>query len=99
MSNQFLEAAIDTAIEASGILLSEFGRPPKVSRKGKLDLVTQADRQSEHAIVSDYGDPSRSTPFCRKEEARRPARGIVGSSTLLTAQRTLSMAIRVSPFQ
>jgi myo-inositol-1(or 4)-monophosphatase len=52
MSNQFLEAAIETAIEAGGILLSEFGRPPKVSRKGKLDLVTQADRQSEHAIVN-----------------------------------------------
>jgi myo-inositol-1(or 4)-monophosphatase len=52
MSNQFLEAAIETAIEAGGILLSEFGRPAKVSLKGKLDLVTQADRQSEHAIVS-----------------------------------------------
>ena len=52
MSNQFLEAATETAIEAGGILLSEFGRPAKVSRKGKLDLVTQADRQSEQVIVN-----------------------------------------------
>jgi myo-inositol-1(or 4)-monophosphatase len=52
MSNQFLEAAIETAMEAGGILLSEFGRPAKVSRKGKLDLVTQADQQSEQLIVS-----------------------------------------------
>jgi myo-inositol-1(or 4)-monophosphatase len=52
MSNQFLDAAIETAIEAGGILLSEFGRPAKVSRKGKLDLVTQADQQSQQAIVN-----------------------------------------------
>jgi hypothetical protein len=31
MSNQFLQAAVEGAIEAGGILLSEFGRPPKVS--------------------------------------------------------------------
>ena len=52
MSNQFLEAAIETALEAGGILLSEFDRPAKVTQKGKLDLVTEADRQSEQAIVS-----------------------------------------------
>jgi myo-inositol-1(or 4)-monophosphatase len=52
MSNQFLEAAIGAAIEGGEILLSEFGRPAEITRKGKLDLVTQADRQSEHAIVS-----------------------------------------------
>ena len=49
MGNQFLEAAIETALEAGGILLSEFDRPAKVSRKGKLDLVTEADHQSEQA--------------------------------------------------
>jgi len=52
MGNQFLEAATETALEAGGILLSEFDRPAKVSRKGKLDLVTEADHQSEQAIVA-----------------------------------------------
>jgi myo-inositol-1(or 4)-monophosphatase len=52
MGNQFLQAVVETAIEAGGILLSEFDRPAKVSQKGKLDLVTEADRHSEQAIVS-----------------------------------------------
>jgi myo-inositol-1(or 4)-monophosphatase len=51
MGNQFLEAAVDTALEAGGILLSEFDHPAKISYKGEVDLVTQADRRSEEAIV------------------------------------------------
>jgi myo-inositol-1(or 4)-monophosphatase len=51
MGNQFLEVAVDTAIEAGGILLSEFDRPVKISYKGEVDLVTQADKRSEEAIV------------------------------------------------
>lgn len=51
MGNQFLEVAIETAIEAGGILLSEFDKPAKISYKGEVDLVTQADRRSEEAIV------------------------------------------------
>jgi myo-inositol-1(or 4)-monophosphatase len=52
MGNQFLEVAVETAIEAGGILLAEFDRPVKISYKGEVDLVTQADRRSEDAIVS-----------------------------------------------
>jgi len=52
MGNQFLEAAVETAMEAGGILLSEFDRPVQISYKGEVDLVTQADRRSEDAIVS-----------------------------------------------
>jgi myo-inositol-1(or 4)-monophosphatase len=52
MSNQFLGVAIETALEAGGVLLSEFARPPKVRPKGELDLVTQADRKSEQTIVA-----------------------------------------------
>lgn len=52
MGNQFLEVAVETALEAGGILLSEFDRPAKISYKGEVDLVTQADRRSEEAIVS-----------------------------------------------
>ncbi len=32
-------------------MLSEFDKPPKISYKGEVDLVTQADRRSEEAIV------------------------------------------------
>src|SRR5690348_7381680 len=52
MGNQFLEVAVETALEAGGILLSEFDHPAKISYKGEVDLVTQADRRSEEAIVS-----------------------------------------------
>src|SRR5207245_485017 len=52
MGNQFLEVAVEAAMEAGGILLSEFDRPAKISYKGEVDLVTQADRRSEEAIVS-----------------------------------------------
>src|ERR1700722_18561810 len=49
--NPFLEAAIDIAREAGGILIEEFARPVKISYKGEVDIVTQADRRSEQAIV------------------------------------------------
>jgi myo-inositol-1(or 4)-monophosphatase len=52
MGNQFLEAAVETAMEAGGLLLAEFDRPAKISYKGEVDLVTQADRRSEQAIVA-----------------------------------------------
>ena len=50
--NSFLEVAIDTAREAGAILLAEFDRPVDISYKGEVDIVTQADRRSESAIVS-----------------------------------------------
>lgn len=48
----FREIAIEAAQEAGDILLSEFDRPQKVSYKGEVDLVTEADKRSEAAIVS-----------------------------------------------
>src|ERR1700758_903355 len=51
MGDQFLEVAVETAIEAGSILVSEFDHPAKISYKGEVDLVTQADRRSEEAIV------------------------------------------------
>lgn len=51
MGTQLLEAAVETALKAGGILLSEFDRPKKVTYKGKADLVTEADRHSQEAIV------------------------------------------------
>jgi myo-inositol-1(or 4)-monophosphatase len=52
MANQFLEAAVETALEAGEILVAEFDRPVKISYKGEVDIVTQADRRSEAAIVA-----------------------------------------------
>lgn len=50
--NSFLDVAVETAREAGGILLEEFARPVKISYKGEVDIVTQADKRSELAIVS-----------------------------------------------
>jgi myo-inositol-1(or 4)-monophosphatase len=50
--NSFLEVAIETAREAGAILLAEFDRPVKISYKGEVDIVTQADKLAEQAIVS-----------------------------------------------
>ncbi|HXT25001.1 MAG TPA: inositol monophosphatase family protein [Candidatus Eisenbacteria bacterium] len=52
MSNSFLDVAIETALEAGQILREEYERPPDITYKGDVDLVTQADKRSEHAIVA-----------------------------------------------
>src|SRR5258708_34544439 len=49
---QFLEAAIQIAQEAGTILREEFALPPDIRYKGDVDLVTQADKRSEQAIVA-----------------------------------------------
>lgn len=50
--NSFLDVAIETAREAGAILLEEFDRPVNISYKGEVDIVTQADKRSEQAIVN-----------------------------------------------
>jgi len=50
--NSFLDVAIETAREAGAILLAEFDRPVNISYKGDVDIVTQADKRSEQAIVA-----------------------------------------------
>lgn len=52
LMNSYLEVAVETAREAGAILLAEFDRPVRISYKGEVDIVTQADRRSEDAIVS-----------------------------------------------
>src|SRR6202047_4905006 len=53
MPENYLQAAIDMAREAGRMLREEFARPAKISYKGdEVDLVTQADKRSEAAIVS-----------------------------------------------
>src|SRR6202162_3760043 len=51
MPENYLQVAIDIAREAGQILREEFARPAKISYKGDVDLVTQADKRSEAAIV------------------------------------------------
>jgi myo-inositol-1(or 4)-monophosphatase len=52
MTKSYLEAAIEIAREAGKILREELDRPLDISYKGDFDLVTQADRRSEAAIIS-----------------------------------------------
>jgi myo-inositol-1(or 4)-monophosphatase len=51
MTMTYLEAAIEIAQHAGKILCEEFDRPPHIAYKGEADLVTQADKRSERAIV------------------------------------------------
>ena len=49
---EFLDVAIETALEAGKILREEYALPPEIKYKGDVDLVTQADKRSEQAIVA-----------------------------------------------
>jgi myo-inositol-1(or 4)-monophosphatase len=51
MTKSYLDAAVEIAQEAGKILRQEFDRPPSIAYKGDADLVTQADKRSERAIV------------------------------------------------
>ncbi|MCB1023656.1 MAG: inositol monophosphatase, partial [Acidobacteria bacterium] len=46
-----LNFAMETAREAGNILLEKFGRKLNISKKGEIDLVTEADLASEKFIV------------------------------------------------
>ena len=52
MTNPYLEVAVEAALEGGAILLAEYDRPVTISYKGEVDLVTQADKRSELAVVS-----------------------------------------------
>src|SRR5215469_6694427 len=51
MNSHYLEAAVEIARKAGEILCEEFTRPPEISYKGDVDIVTQADKRSEQLIV------------------------------------------------
>ena len=51
MAEDYLKVAVEVAREAGAILREEFDRPRQISYKGDVDLVTQADKRSEAAIV------------------------------------------------
>jgi myo-inositol-1(or 4)-monophosphatase len=47
----YLEAAMEIAREAGALLREESTRPPQITYKREVDLVTQADKRSEKLIV------------------------------------------------
>jgi myo-inositol-1(or 4)-monophosphatase len=49
--NPFLDLAVETAAEAGAILVAELARPVNIGYKGDVDIVTQADKRSEAAII------------------------------------------------
>jgi myo-inositol-1(or 4)-monophosphatase len=53
MTKPYLEAAVEIAQEAGKILVEEMSKPLELRYKGdEVDLVTQADKRSEQAIVA-----------------------------------------------
>ncbi len=48
----YLDVAVEAALEGGSILVEEFARPVDISYKGEVDIVTQADKRSEKAVVS-----------------------------------------------
>lgn len=52
MNNNYLAVAVEAALEAGKILREEYALPPDIQYKGDVDLVTQADKRSESAIVA-----------------------------------------------
>ena len=52
MTTDYLAVAVETALEAGKILREEYALAPEILYKGDVDLVTQADKRSEAAIVA-----------------------------------------------
>jgi myo-inositol-1(or 4)-monophosphatase len=52
MTANYLDVAIEITLEAGKILREEYALTPDIRYKGDVDLVTQADRRSEQAIVT-----------------------------------------------
>lgn len=50
--NSYLQIAIEAAREAGSILMAEYAKPAEISYKSDVDIVTQADRRSEEAVVA-----------------------------------------------
>ncbi|MGB6546740.1 MAG: inositol monophosphatase family protein [Candidatus Acidiferrales bacterium] len=54
--NAYLNVAVEAAREGGAILLAEYDRPRQITYKGDVDIVTQADKGSERAIVTRLRD-------------------------------------------
>lgn len=50
--NLYLEKAVDAALAAGGILMDHLDRKIKIEFKGRIDLVTEADKKAEERILT-----------------------------------------------
>ena len=50
--NSYLQIAVEAAREAGSILLAEYAKPAQIHYKSDVDIVTQADKRSEDAVVA-----------------------------------------------
>jgi myo-inositol-1(or 4)-monophosphatase len=72
---RFLEAAVEIAREAGALLLREFDRPQKIAYKGEVDLVTEADKRSEEAILARLRSRFPRHAIVAEEGGRQTAEG------------------------
>ena len=72
----YLEVAIEAALEAGAILMTELARPVEINYKGEVDIVTQADGRSEQAIVARLSNhfPTHAIIAKKAERTRLPLR-------------------------
>ncbi len=52
MEQELIKIGLEAVRRAATVLKDSFGRTTRISYKGKLDLVTDADRQAEEVVVS-----------------------------------------------
>ena len=65
-------AAIEAALAGGEVLRSHFGGKLEITYKGELDLVTQADTESEEAIVTLLGDRLPEVGILAEERGEKP---------------------------
>lgn len=79
----YFEVAVEAAREAGAILLSELDRPVKIDYKGEADIVTQADRRSEQAILARIRDAFPKHAINAEESGEHSAQSAAESGTEL----------------
>ncbi|MEJ7699417.1 MAG: inositol monophosphatase family protein [Pyrinomonadaceae bacterium] len=98
-----LNFAIETAREAGQILLEKFGRKIEISKKGNINLVTEADFASEKLIIEKIRSYYPKHSILAEESGESNGAVIDGDSTFgngsltrSTERRIMRTVIRVS---
>ena len=68
-----LTGAAEAALAAGAILKELYGKPHRVTHKGAIDLVTEADVAAEQAIIGHLRPAFPDTGFLAEESSRLPA--------------------------
>ena len=94
-----LNFAIETARDAGHLLLEKFGRITTVTKKGDINLVTEADLASEAMIIERIKSHHPKHAILARRRGMRSSlrvrRSGSGSSTRSTERRIMLTAIRV----